>query len=191
MELLLPRHKFCVHHTTIASLQCHFIRIHIHRVHVGLAVTYHLRFWQNGRDLLRATAVTRGWNGYRNKSQHRKSTLEKKILPPPLRGFELATFQSRVRHSNHRAIPAPANKEVATGVEWGGGGVGALRAGWRKDGPSHACILSTPSPVSHQLRHAYPESSKNALFKFAKFRSLNSKIKRKRCWTRGKVDKLS
>ena len=24
--------------------------------------------------------VTRGWNGYRNKSQHRKSTLEKKIL---------------------------------------------------------------------------------------------------------------
>ena len=28
---------------------------------------------------LRATAVTRGWNGYRNKSQHRKSTLEKKF----------------------------------------------------------------------------------------------------------------
>ena len=32
--------------------------------------------------LLRSTAVTRGWNGYRNKSQHRKFTLEKKILPP-------------------------------------------------------------------------------------------------------------
>ena len=30
-----------------------------------LAVTCHLRFWQNDRDLLRATAVTRGWNGYR------------------------------------------------------------------------------------------------------------------------------
>ena len=46
-----------------------------------LAVTGHLHFWQNDRDLLCATAVTRGWNGYRNKSQHRKLTLEKKILP--------------------------------------------------------------------------------------------------------------
>ena len=57
-------------------------------------------------DLLRATAVTRGWNWYRNKSQHRKSTLEKKILPPLQQGFEPATFQSRVRRSNHWAIPA-------------------------------------------------------------------------------------
>ena len=40
-------------------------------------------FWQNDRDLLRANAVTRGWNGYRKKSQHRKLTLlEKKILQP-------------------------------------------------------------------------------------------------------------
>ena len=63
---------------------------------------------------LRATAVTRGWNGYRNKSQHRKSTLEKKILPPFQQGFEPATFQSRVRCSNHWAIPAPRG---------GGGGI--------------------------------------------------------------------
>ena len=62
-----------------------------------LAVTCHLHFWQNDRDFLRATVVTRGWNGYRNKSQHRKSTLEKKILPPFQQGFEPATFQSRVR----------------------------------------------------------------------------------------------
>ena len=66
-----------------------------------------LHFWQNDRDFLRATVVTRGWNGYRNKSQHRKSTLEKKILPPFQQGFEPATFQSRVRCSNHWAIPAP------------------------------------------------------------------------------------
>ena len=72
-----------------------------------LAVTWHLHFWQNDRDFLRATAVTRGWNGYRNKSQHRKSTREKKILPPFEQGFEPATFQSRVRRSNHWAIPAP------------------------------------------------------------------------------------
>ena len=75
-----------------------------------LAVTCHLHFWQNDRDFLRATVVTRGWNGYRNKSQHRKSTLEKKILPPFQQGFEPATFQSRVRRSNHWAIPAPRDQ---------------------------------------------------------------------------------
>ena len=52
----------------------------IRKVYACLAVTCHLHFWQNDRDFLRATVVTRGWNGYRNKSQHRKSTLEKKIL---------------------------------------------------------------------------------------------------------------
>ena len=79
----------------------------IRKVYACLAVTCHLHFWQNDRDFFRATAVTRGWNGYRNKSQHRKSTLEKKILPPFQQGFEPATFQSRVRCSNHWAIPAP------------------------------------------------------------------------------------
>ena len=48
----------------------------------------------NDRDLLRATAVTRGWSEYQNKSQHRKSTLEEKILPPFLQGFKPVTFQS-------------------------------------------------------------------------------------------------
>ena len=57
-----------------------------------LAVTCHLHFWQNDRDFLRATVVTRGWNGYRNKSQHRKSTLEKKILPPFQQGFSHIIF---------------------------------------------------------------------------------------------------
>ena len=82
----------------------------IRKVYVCLAVTCHLHFWQNDRDFLRATAVTRGWNGYRNKSQYRKSTLEKKILPPFQQGFKPATFQSRVRRSNHWAIPAPTQK---------------------------------------------------------------------------------
>ena len=57
---------------------------HIHKVHACLAVTCHLHFGQNDRGLLCATAVKRGWNRYRNKSQHRKLTLEKKILPPLL-----------------------------------------------------------------------------------------------------------
>ena len=59
----------------------------LHKVYACLAVTCHLHFWQNDQDLLRATAVTRRWNRYWNKSQHRKWTLEKKIILPLLRPF--------------------------------------------------------------------------------------------------------
>ena len=52
---------------------CHFMQSHIRKKYAYLAVTCHLHFWHNDRDLLHATAVTRGWNGYRNKSQHRNS----------------------------------------------------------------------------------------------------------------------
>ena len=65
-----------------------------------LAVTCHLHFWQNDRGLLRATAVTRGWNGYRNESAQKVDPGEE-ILPPLVQGFEPATFRSRVRRSNH------------------------------------------------------------------------------------------
>ena len=42
-----------------------------------------------------------------NKSQHTKLTLEKKILPPLLPGFELATFRSRVRRSTNKLSRLP------------------------------------------------------------------------------------
>ena len=93
--------------TSCDQCEARFNKIHIRKVYACLAVTCHLHFWQNDRDFLRATVVTQGWNGYRNKSQHRKSTLEKKILPPFQQGFKPVTFQSRVRCSNHWAIPAP------------------------------------------------------------------------------------
>ena len=102
---LLPSR--CVLCTPYNHAPCHFMQSHIRKVYACLAVTCHLRFWQNDRGLLSAKAVTRGWNRYRNKSQHRKLTLEKKILLPLQQGFKPATFQSRVRHSNHWAIPAP------------------------------------------------------------------------------------
>ena len=60
----------------------------------------HLHFWQNDQDPLRATAVTRGWNGYGNKSQHRKLTVEQKRLPQLLRELEPGTFRSMVWGSN-------------------------------------------------------------------------------------------
>ena len=72
------------------------IRCRIRRVHVCLAVICRLK---NDRDLLRATAVTRGWNGYRSKSQHRNLILEKIILPPLMQGIEPVTFGSHARRS--------------------------------------------------------------------------------------------
>ena len=105
---------------------CHFMQSHIHKVYACLAVTCHLHFWQNDQDLLCATAVTQGWNGYWNKSQHRKSTLEKKILPPLLQGFEPTTFQSQVQRSNHWAIPAPLTQFHPTAI-WMGTNTTKLR----------------------------------------------------------------
>ena len=70
------------------TLQCHFIQSHMGRVYVCLAVTCHLHFWQNDRNRFRATEVTPWWNGYRNKSQYRKLTLQKNIVPPLVRRFE-------------------------------------------------------------------------------------------------------
>ena len=60
-----------------------------YRVHVCLAATCRLHLWQNDRDLLRATAVTRGWNGYRSKSQHRKLFSLTKVVKP----VQVADFQ--------------------------------------------------------------------------------------------------
>ena len=77
-----------LHETAAVSVQvlctpynhapCHIMQSHMRKVYACLAVTCHLHFWQNDRDLLRATAVTRGWNGYRNKSQHRKSKFSRR-----------------------------------------------------------------------------------------------------------------
>ena len=102
---LLPSRRFLC--TPYNHALCHFMQSLIRKVHAYLAVTRHQHFWQKDSGLLRATAVTHGRNWYLNKSQHRKLTLEKKILSPLLQGFEPATFRSRVRRSNHWAIPAP------------------------------------------------------------------------------------
>ena len=69
-----------------------------------LSVTCHLHLRQNGRDLLRATAVTRGWDRYQNESQHRKLTVEKKIPP---QGIEPAIFRSRARRCTTELSPLP------------------------------------------------------------------------------------
>ena len=119
----MPHETAAISVRSVYTIQpCYLMQSHICKVYACLAVTCHLHFWQNDRDLLRATAVTRGWNGYWNKSQYRKLTLEKKILPSLLQGFEPATFRSRVQRSNHWAIPAHP---------WGNWGRGSC---WKNSG---------------------------------------------------------
>ena len=77
MKLLPSRRVLC---TPYDHALCHFMQSHLRKVHTYLAVTYHPHLWQNDRGLLRATVVTRGWNGYRNKSQHRKLTRRRKLF---------------------------------------------------------------------------------------------------------------
>ena len=84
MKLLPSWHVLC---TPYNHAPCHFMQSHIRKAHACLAVTCHLHFWQNDRVLLHATAVTLGWNRYWKKSQHRKLTLENKILLLLLQGF--------------------------------------------------------------------------------------------------------
>ena len=75
MKLLPSQHVLC---TPYNHAPCHFMQSHICKMHVYLAVTSRLHFWQNDRGL------SQGWNEYRNKSQHRRLTLENKIILPPL-----------------------------------------------------------------------------------------------------------
>ena len=65
---LVPRETAAVSAGSVYTiLPCtmtrHFMQSHIRRVYACSAVTGHLHVWQNVRDLLRATAVTQGWNG--------------------------------------------------------------------------------------------------------------------------------
>ena len=94
---LVPREAAAVSARSVYTIQtymvsCHFMQSHMRKLYACLPVTCHLHFWPNDRDLLRATAVTRGWNGYWNKSQHSKLTLDKKLLPPLLPVFKPEIF---------------------------------------------------------------------------------------------------
>ena len=105
--LSISAHVLCTPYNHAAVLLCHFIRSHIGRVHVCLAVTWHLSFWQNDLDLLHATAVTWGWDGHRNKSQHRKLTLDKKISRLSCRELNPWPFDDESRALTTELYPLP------------------------------------------------------------------------------------
>ena len=81
--------------TPYNHVPCHFMQSHIRKVYACLAVTCHLHFWQNDRDLLRATAVTesRPWRRKfsRRSSRdsiprpfnHESGALTTELSPPP------------------------------------------------------------------------------------------------------------
>ena len=54
LHAAVSAHVLCTPHNH-APVYSHFIRSHICRVHLCLAITCHLHFWQNDRDLLCAT----------------------------------------------------------------------------------------------------------------------------------------
>ena len=107
VKLMPSWRTFSVHRKIMHLLS--FIGRGIRKVHVCLAVTCHLHFRQNDRDLLRDTAVTRGWNGYRNESQHRKLAMENNTLSPLLPGLKRqpSTFRLRGRRSTTELSPLP------------------------------------------------------------------------------------
>ena len=76
MKLLPSQRVLC---TPYNHAPCHFLQSHMRKVYACLAVTCHLHFWQNDRGLLRATAVTREWNGYRNESAQKVDPGEEKF----------------------------------------------------------------------------------------------------------------
>ena len=91
---------------------------HIHKVYACLAVTCYLHFWHNDQGLLCATAVTWGWNGYRNKSQHRKSTLEKKISRRSCRDSNPRPFSHESGALTTELSPVkPKQNRIRTGHE--------------------------------------------------------------------------
>ena len=91
-------------------LQCHFIQSHIGRVYVCLAVTCHLHFWQNDRDLLCATAVTWGWNRYQNKSSGRIFFSIVNFLC----WLQLLTMEKKVDYGEENSPAAPAGTQSQT-----------------------------------------------------------------------------
>ena len=88
---------FCVRHTTMHqfTVKGYFMQSHICTVHVCLAVTSHLHFWQSDQGLLCAAVVTPeewvagwvggGWNGCRNESAQKGDPGEENSPTTPAR----------------------------------------------------------------------------------------------------------
>ena len=78
-------HILCAH-TTCASLHCHFIPSHLHKVHVCLGVTCHLRINDSHFSICATpTAVAQGWSRYWNVGHYRNYPGEENSSAAPAR----------------------------------------------------------------------------------------------------------
>ena len=114
------------------GLQCHFVQSHIGRVYVSLAITCHLHFWQNDRDLLRAAAVTQTAHGGGNNSQHRKLTLEKKNIPGSCRDSNQGPFDHESDALTTELSPLP---QAESSLRMWQQSEGMTSAVWRRKRP--------------------------------------------------------
>ena len=66
----------CLSASSVYTIQpCHFMKSPIHKVHMCFSCNLPPALLAEGQDLLHATVVTWGWNGYWNRTQHRTLTL--------------------------------------------------------------------------------------------------------------------
>ena len=110
----------------MTNAEARFNKSHIRKVYECLAVTCHLHFWRNDRDFLRATVVTRWWNGYRISTEsrpwrrkfsrcssrdsnprpfnHESGALTTELSPPPRCGVTLSSSASSNMVTVNRAL---------------------------------------------------------------------------------------
>ena len=105
---------FCAHHTAmrqftpsviLSSLKPHTQGAWVFLCHPAATYTFGRL---TGIFFLHATSVTRGWTGYQNKSQHKKVTIENKILTqflPEL--MPMTDLSIRVQCSTTELSPLP------------------------------------------------------------------------------------
>ena len=91
----LSQCRFCVHHATMHQFTVSFIWSCICKIHVCLALTCHLHFWQNDWDLLHATEVTQsGTDTEISQLERRKSSC-------------LSCWDSNPRPFDHESVTLP------------------------------------------------------------------------------------
>ena len=116
MKLQPSRRKFCVHHTTmhhVTSCKATYVT-----VCACLAVTCHLHFWQNDRDLLRATAVTQGWMDTEIRVSTESRPWRRKFSRRSYRDLNPGPFSLESGALTTELFPSPNFCDVSCYIQW-------------------------------------------------------------------------
>ena len=102
-----------------------------------------------------------------NKSQNTKLTLERKILPPLMPGFELATFRSRVRRCTNWAIPATGVKHAKSSRRTGSASLGRTDVCGFKLKTNETGLRNKPATMQFQTTEELSPGKKTAFSEMA------------------------